>query len=216
MNSPDIRDIEILSAYLDGQLDESERTRLESRIVTDTELASTLEGLRRTQALLRRIPQRRAPRNFTLNLKMVKARTEPRGWYSIFNLASVLATLLFFMIFAADLFHAPLLASAPSLERQAASESMGIGGGCEGCDITPEAALIAPAATEAAAAASDAQITPTPELLKTTVIEMPPTESAAPIEEPQPEFPWQAFEIGLLIVAIGAGGAAYWMRRNSR
>ena len=58
------RDVEKLSAYLDGQLKPSEIARLESRIQTDPQLASALKDLRQARGILRQLPQRRAPRNF--------------------------------------------------------------------------------------------------------------------------------------------------------
>ena len=65
------RDLELLSSYLDGHLNPSEITRLEARLKTDPQLASVLTDLRATRSLLRKLPQRRAPRNFTLTRKMV-------------------------------------------------------------------------------------------------------------------------------------------------
>ena len=56
------RDLELLSAYLDGQLNPSESTRLESRLNSDPQLASVLTDLRATRNLLRKLPARRAPR----------------------------------------------------------------------------------------------------------------------------------------------------------
>ena len=64
MTPPSSRDLEQLSAYLDGQLSRSDRSRLEARIHSDPAFASALEELRQTRALLRHTPQRRAPRNF--------------------------------------------------------------------------------------------------------------------------------------------------------
>ena len=74
MTTPSSRDLEQLSAYLDGQLSQSSRTRLETRIQSDPALASALEELRQTRAFLRRTPQRRAPRNFTLTPGMAGIR----------------------------------------------------------------------------------------------------------------------------------------------
>src|SRR5512139_2880757 len=65
------RDIELLSAYLDGELKPSHSIKLEARLKTDPELASVLNDLRVTRTLLRKLPSRKAPRNFTLTRKMV-------------------------------------------------------------------------------------------------------------------------------------------------
>jgi hypothetical protein len=109
--TPSFRDVEKLSAYLDGQLKPSEIARLESRLKTDPELASILKDLRQTRGLLRRLPQRRAPRNFTLTPKMVGQKPPLPRTYPAFRFATVLATLLLFFTFATN-FLAPLASTA--------------------------------------------------------------------------------------------------------
>ena len=90
------RDTELLSAYLDGELKLSDLTKLEARLKTDPELASVLNDIRATRALLRKLPPRKAPRNFTLTRKMVGQNPPLPRTYPIFRLATVVATLLFF------------------------------------------------------------------------------------------------------------------------
>jgi hypothetical protein len=60
------RDLELLSAYLDGALNSEDRAALEARLETDATLRDELEGLRATVELLRGLPTLPAPRNFTL------------------------------------------------------------------------------------------------------------------------------------------------------
>jgi anti-sigma factor RsiW len=110
--TPSFRDVEKLSAYLDGQLKSSEKARLESRLQSDPELASILKELRQTRGLLRQLPQRRAPRNFTLTPKMVGQKPPLPRTYPVFRFATALATLLLFFTFAANSV-APSLATAP-------------------------------------------------------------------------------------------------------
>ncbi len=105
---PSSRDVKLLSAYLDGQLKPSERARLEARIQTEPELASVLKDLRQARGILRQLPQRRAPRNFTLTPKMVGQKPPLPRTYPVFRLASALATLLLFFTFATN-FMAPRL-----------------------------------------------------------------------------------------------------------
>ena len=109
--TPSFRDVEKLSAYLDGQLKPSEIARLESRLQTDPDLASILKNLRQTRGLLRQLPQRRAPRNFTLTPKMVGQKPPLPRTYPAFRFATVLATLLLFFTFATN-FLAPLASTA--------------------------------------------------------------------------------------------------------
>lgn len=70
-------DYELLSAYLDGALTESERTALESRLRDDRELRQELDALRATVQLVNQLPLRKAPRDFTLTAAMVRP-TAPR------------------------------------------------------------------------------------------------------------------------------------------
>src|SRR3990170_569135 len=68
------RDLERLSAYLDGQLAPGEAAGLEARLQDDSALRETLEGLRQTKAALRSLPSLRPPRSFTLTPQMVGTR----------------------------------------------------------------------------------------------------------------------------------------------
>src|SRR5512140_1626639 len=119
------RDVELLSAYLDGRLKPSEATRLEARLSADPNLKATLEDLRETRGLLRRLPQRRAPRNFRLSPKMAGVRPpEPRA-YPVFRLATALAAFLFVASVALNAF-TPLAASRLAA---APAPGYGLGGG---------------------------------------------------------------------------------------
>ena len=93
MNSPSFRDMEIISAYLDGQLSPSERARLEKRLQAEAGLAAALQELRQTRAILHRTPQRRAPRSFTLALKMAGIRPPVPRLVPAFGWASAVAML---------------------------------------------------------------------------------------------------------------------------
>jgi len=53
-----------LSAYLDGELSESEARRIEERLLDDAALAKELRALRETRDLLRRLPRAQAPEDF--------------------------------------------------------------------------------------------------------------------------------------------------------
>lgn len=157
------RDVEKLSAYLDGQLKPSEMASIETRLQTDPQLASAFKELREARSLLRQLPQRRAPRNFTLTPKMIGVKPPMPRTYPVFRLASVLATLLLFFTFATN-FIAPRMTPVP----------YGIGGfgggGGGGCgDETP---------------------CPEPELAMDSVPEeQAQVESAAPVAEPALEAP---------------------------
>lgn len=138
--TPSFRDVEKLSAYLDGQLKPSEKARLESRLGSEPELAAILKELRQTRSLLRQLPQRRAPRNFTLTPKMVGQKPPLPRTYPAFRFATVLATLLLFFTFATN-FMAPRLANI-------APYAYGRGGGGGGGE--PETMLESAATEETA------------------------------------------------------------------
>jgi anti-sigma factor RsiW len=147
--TPSFRDVEKLSAYLDGQLKPSEIARLESRLHTEPELASVLQDLRQARSLLRKLPQRRAPRNFTLTPKMVGQKPPMPRTYPTFRFATVLATLLLFFTFATNFM-------APRLVRTAVPYPYGFGGGGGGGDAEPELALESAPAEEPAMEAAEA------------------------------------------------------------
>src|SRR5512138_850897 len=133
------RDLELLSSYLDGQLSSSDAARLEARLRTDPEMRSILQDLRSTRSLLRRLPMRKAPRNFTLTPKMVGKNPPLPRTYPAFKFVTALAAVLLFFTFGLN-FLAPQMSSVPY--------AFGRGGG--GAPESNSAqAPAAPAATEA-------------------------------------------------------------------
>ena len=159
------RDVELLSTYLDGQLNPSDSARLESRLKTDLELATVMDDLRVARGLLRQLPSRRAPRNFTLTPKMVGVKPPLPRAYPIFRFASVFAALLFFLSYATNLV-------APRLSAASAPYGYGVGGGggCseeEPCEAAP--ALEMPAAPQPFAATEAPVATEAPLLAATEV-----------------------------------------------
>ena len=144
------RDTELLSSYLDGQLKPSETARLEARLSTDPNLRAVLDDLRSARGLLRQLPMRKAPRNFTLTPKMVgKNPPLPRS-YPAFRFVTALASLMLAFTLGLN-FLGP---------QMAASQAFGFGGGGapevfsaqEAPGAAPEAA-----ATEAPAAEAPAE-----------------------------------------------------------
>ncbi len=67
------QDYELLSAYLDGALTDSERMTLERRLAADDRLRDELEQLYQTVQWIQQLPALRAPRDFTINAAMVEA-----------------------------------------------------------------------------------------------------------------------------------------------
>lgn len=167
--TPSFRDVEKLSAYLDGQLKPSETAWLEARLQTDPQLASILKDLRQTRGILRQLPQRRAPRNFTLTPKMVGQKPPMPRTFPVFQYASVLATLLLFFTFAANFM-------APRLEPITVPYGLGGYGGGGGSDAESELAMEAPAEEALEGSAKSVTSTAKPE--------MPMAEAPMAPEEP--------------------------------
>lgn len=146
------KDVELISAYLDGQTSPSDSSRLESRLASDPELAATLQALRESRGLLRQLPKRRAPRNFTLTYAMVGKKPPLPRSYSVFRFATAFAAFLFMFSFVAN-GASQLAASAPQY---------GVGGGGGGGDGNDTQLFeSAPAATEAPAEPEMSMLAPT-------------------------------------------------------
>lgn len=209
------RDLELLSAYLDGQLSSSDSARLEIRLKNDRELASVMDDLRIARGYLRQLPLRKAPRNFILTRKMVGQNPPLPRAYPIFRFATALATLLFFLTyglnFLAPQFAAPQAfgmggggveaysAEAPSIEAPVAAAT----------EAPAEPQLSAPAPTATPDVAQDRQAVtgtalaknsaePTMDLYAQSQPQLPP-------QQPQPAPPlisviWQYVLLGIAIL----------------
>ncbi|MBK8616790.1 MAG: hypothetical protein IPN96_06695 [Anaerolineales bacterium] len=183
------RDIEQLSAYIDGQLSPSESARLESRISSDPELASAFNDIRAARGILRKLPARKAPRNFTLTRQMVGLKPPLPRSYSFFRFSTAFATVLLTLTFAANTV-APRISfnAAASVAQEAYNLGSGGGGGPEIASEAMPASTEAPAATEAPA--MDMAAIPTAEALPTfsadtTALELPTAKEPLPESVPQ-------------------------------
>ena len=150
------RDLDLLSSYLDGQLKPSESARLEARLSRDSDLRAVLDDLRAARGLLRQLPMRKAPRNFTLTPKMVgKNPPLPRS-YPAFRFVTTLASLLLFFSLGLN-FLVPQITAQPS-----GGFGMGGGGAPEVFSAQAPADAESSAATEAPAEPPGAEMVPLP------------------------------------------------------
>jgi anti-sigma factor RsiW len=239
MNSPTFRDVEQLSAYLDGQLPQAEAARLEQKLKADPQLADLHRQLSQARMVLRQLPARRAPRNFTLTPQMAGVKAPTPRTFSIFGFASAFASLLLVLTFAANAFGA--LAGG---SMAAAPVAYGIGGGpvetapesrpqsgggddMAATEMPAAAAPIAPAATQAPAAAAELapETTPTPEAMRIGAAPVEPTAETfakqapalpppQPVTAPEPGPPLVAgwLQGGLLALAVLSAGIAWFVR----
>jgi anti-sigma factor RsiW len=99
------RDWEALSAFIDGQLSQRERSRLEARLQTDAEMRAALRELRLTRQVLRSLPRLRAPRNFTLSHQVVKQPLPSLRLSPVFGIVSALSSLLLLLVIFVDGFN---------------------------------------------------------------------------------------------------------------
>jgi anti-sigma factor RsiW len=172
------RDLELLSSYLDGQLKTSDSARLEARLASDPDLRAVLGDLRAARGLLRQLPMRKAPRNFTLTPKMVgKNPPLPRS-YPAFRFVTALASLMLFFTLGLN-FIGPQMAASQST-------AFGMGGGgapevfsAEEAPAVPEAAATEAPAEEAPAEEPSIQMVPLP-----TETISPATDNARELETP--------------------------------
>jgi hypothetical protein len=166
------RDIELLSSYLDGQLGSTDSARLEARLRTDPELRSVLQDLRGARSLLRQLPMRKAPRNFTLTPKMVgKNPPLPRS-YPVFKFSATLATILLFFTLGLNIL-GPQLAAQPAV--------FGMGGGGAPDALESTLATESPAIAAAPAAATEPPATEAP--AQEPSVAMAPRSTATPAAE---------------------------------
>jgi hypothetical protein len=114
-----LRDLENLSAYLDGELTAPEVARLEARLEAEPALKAALAELRATSQVVRSLPRLRVPRSFTLTPQMAGIRPR-RAAYPVLRLAAALATIGFVLVSGVDVLGRGLAlgasAPAPSFE----------------------------------------------------------------------------------------------------
>jgi len=114
--NPSSSDWLLLSAYLDDQLSEIEKRQMDVRLQSDPEYREALDALRRTSSLLRSLPVRRAPRNFTLSARSLPKKLIP-SFVGILRFSSAAAALLLVAAFALDLTQrTPLMSESKAAE----------------------------------------------------------------------------------------------------
>jgi hypothetical protein len=224
------REIEQLSAYIDGQLNTSELARLESRLNSDPELVSVLDDLRATRGILSQLPKRKAPRNFTLTRKMVGLKPPLPRTYPVFRFATVFASLMLMLSFTVNAMspYVSFSAPAPAYGFGGGGDGLAVGGGCEGpCPEEAAAAeapmleLAPPAAAEEGALPEtepqmDTMQTPKEagdesEYQEQALAEEEAQRNAQPVEAPISML-WQ---IIFLVIGILSGGLMWFMRRSA-
>lgn len=209
INDINPRDLERLSASLDAVLSPRERARLDQRLSAEPALARALSELQRTRELLRRAPQRKVPRQFTLTAQMLGAANKaPMGGWSSLSLVSAVATLLLVVVFAGDFW----ANGSPSFGEPS------FGAATSASEEAPQA-LMAEVPTESIEAGGDAAALPT----ETLDLYAQADDSSRQIKDEGEPFDLRGFmasyarpiELGLALVALGAASVV-WLRRRRR
>ncbi len=116
-----------ISAYLDGRLNASNQQRIEMRLKADPQFRQAFREIQHTRKLLRSLPSKRAPRNFTLSQRYATAKTRKWGLRSYMGLLSATAALAVVVIFTGTRLFASrglMMASPAMLEASAPEAAM--------------------------------------------------------------------------------------------
>jgi hypothetical protein len=115
------RDQEMLSAYLDGQLEDRQKRKLQARLQEDPGLRAELETLRVTVRSLRDLPAPRLRRHFTLSPEMVGQREQRRA-YPVLRFATAIAGFIFIALVGLEALRSVsgdlIAAQAPAVMRE--------------------------------------------------------------------------------------------------
>lgn len=124
---------EAITAYLDDALSPSERERFAAQLAQDTELQAEVARERAVKQSLSQLPQRRVPRNFTLDPALYgrPAKQPLIQAYPVLRAATGLAAFFFIFALFAGLYlngfssqEAEMAASAPAAEAVSAGETI--------------------------------------------------------------------------------------------
>jgi hypothetical protein len=96
------RDWELLSSYLDDELDPRQKARVEARLNSQPEFKEALEGLRRTKFILRKAQVRKVPHNFIVTAADV-APVKSFRWIPTLQWSSAAVALAAVFLFASQL-----------------------------------------------------------------------------------------------------------------
>ncbi|MBL8097734.1 MAG: hypothetical protein JNK81_01040 [Anaerolineales bacterium] len=204
------RDIENLSAYLDGQLSESESKRLKIRLESDAELASVLSDLSSARSILKALPKRKSPKNFTLTRKMVGLKPPLPRTYPLFRLATIFATLFLVFSFSVN-------ALSPYVSFSAPQFAFGYGGGGGGDGAAAPAAEEQPMTMmESAPAEEPSADQATEESLESQKMTEPPVEEQRQAEVTNEAVFSSNLIYAFLLISIIGAISMYVIRQNAK
>jgi hypothetical protein len=107
------RELEMLSAYLDGELKPRQVRRIEAKLQVDRNLQRALRELEVISQRMRALPQVKPPRSFILTPEMGGASRRRTG-YPILRLATVVTAFAFVALVGLDIFSTTLSGAMPA------------------------------------------------------------------------------------------------------
>jgi len=102
---------QLLSAYLDDQVSSDERIQVERKLESDDAFRQAMLSMQKTRLVLRSMPRRKVPRNFTLTPDMVPARRTFQ-LFPLLRFSSAFAAIAAVVLFAVQLLPGMLNASS--------------------------------------------------------------------------------------------------------
>jgi hypothetical protein len=179
-------DLELLSAYLDGELTPTERAALESRLETEPELRETLDGLRLTVWTLQAAPVLKPPRSFVLDPARFRRRVPWWAQYGAYRLAGTLGAaasvaLIALGVILSGMPSTPMLPAVPLQEVAMDATSVTAAAPRLSALVTPTLAPMTEAAQMFAADAAD-----TPEAVATIAAPALPAMARTPTHQTEP------------------------------
>ena len=181
-------DLELLSAYLDGELTPSERAALESRLAAEPDLRAALDGLRLTVRTLRATPVLAPPRSFVLDPARFRRRAPWWAQYGMYRLAGTLGAAASVALIALGVILSGMpgtpMAPAASLQ-EVAMDATSVTAAAPRLSalVTP---TIAPMTEAAQMFAGDVADTPEAIVTVTALAPFTTTRTAVPTHQPEP------------------------------
>ena len=129
------KDWMLISAYLDSRLTPSQTKNVVTRLETDAQFMAALNEISYTRRMLRALPQKRAPRNFSLPRETAKAPLKALWLQPVLSYASALSALLLVVIFVGSYLLGGRSLAAPVA--QPASEMYAAGDAARELDSPP-------------------------------------------------------------------------------
>lgn len=206
-------DDQTLSLYLDGQLDEATRSRVEAHIQSCAACRESLETLQQTVHLVRHVPRVVPPRAFTLSEADVKRPRQAATSWGWTRWASALVAALLVLTVGLDVFlntWAPQGAPPPAVEtalveKAAIKETAALQAHAEQAPTPMMKSLSVPPPGQLETSSLTATPMPTPAPSPTPVPTPPTEEHELPPVQPAPlphQWPWYRWLEIILAAAL--------------